>query len=546
MTCEPASSLQLFGSVRWLTSNGEHTAFQPERRFQLLALLACYDTPVPRSKLASWLWPKHEPANARRNLRKVLLQAHRLCAELPQAPALERLGEQLRWRPATDLRSFLQACAEPDPARAVQTYQPGLLTGLEAGLADDALDWLARQRAQLEERWHAAARRWLDSLRHQPQAQAAAAEQVLACDPLEETALRTLLHACTALGEVTRGLRALQAYGTRLRVELDTAPSPELAALGQTLIPAVGPLLIPHARETLDNAVQAIVLAAMDTVADTSHWPVLLQRLTQATHGLGSLFAGCSFTHPQDGLLFTHGLDTELGKRFIERYQDNPWARAMTHVHHGQAIDQALLVNQRTLQRADFYQEIIRPQGILHNIAVALPVSRPFNCGGVSIAFGGAHAGERAAQAARLLDHLAPYLQRAMVALLRWRRLPHAETLAAGFDRLPGAVLILTSDAQVLFANAHAEALLTAGDGLRLRAGRLATARPADAPGLEMLLAQAAQAPQPLTTLNAHLRLCRSGNQAALDVSVLPMCDSQDRLQLRGRAAVLVLAQEPP
>ncbi|MBN9574442.1 BTAD domain-containing putative transcriptional regulator [Alicycliphilus denitrificans] len=547
MTSAPAPGLQLLGSVCWhAAGGGGRVAFQAERRFQLLALLACHDTPVPRSRLAGWLWPEREPADARRNLRKVLLQAHRLCAELPQAPPLELHGEQLRWHPATDLHGFLRACDGPDPARAVQAYRPGLLAGLEAGLGDDALEWLARQRAWLDERWHAAARRWLDGLRHAPQAQAAAAEQVLARDPLDEAALRTLLQACAALGERTRGLRALQAYGVRLCAELGAAPSPELAALGQALHPAPAPMVTPRVRETSDSAVQAIVLAAMDTVADASHWPVLLQRLTQATHGLGSLFAGCSFTRSQDGLLLTHGLDTALGQRFLDRYQDNPWARGMARVRPGRGVDQMQFTDQRTLERTAFYQEIIRPQGILNMAAMGIPMDAPFTTGGVSIGFGGPHASEHVAQAVRLLEHLAPYLQRAMAALLRRRRLPCAEALAAGLDRLPGAVLILAAGGQVLFANARAEALLVAGDGLCLRAGRLAAARPADAPRLDALLAQAAQAPRPLATLRAHLRLHRPAGRPALGVSVLPMRDGRDRLQLPGRAAVLVLAEELP
>ncbi len=65
-------------------------------------------------------------------------------------------------------------------------------------------------------------------------------------------------------------------------------------------------------------------------------------------------------------------------------------------------------------------------------------------------------------------------------------------------------------------------------------------------PRLDALLAQAAQAPRPLATLRAHLRLHRPAGRPALGVSVLPMRDGRDRLQLPGRAAVLVLAEELP
>ncbi len=438
--------------------HGHTTPHGPEHH-RLLALLACHDAPVARSQLADWLWPEREPAEARRNLRKVLLQAHRLCSTLAQAPPLELVGAQLRWRPASDLHEFLHACDGPDAMRAVLAYRPSLLAGLDAGLSDDALEWLARQRAWLDERWHAAARRWLAQLQHTPQAQAAAAEQILAHDPLDEAALRALLQACTALG---------------------------------------------------------------------------------------SMFAGCSFTHAQNGLLLTQGLDTVLGQRFLDRFQDNPTARAMLRVRLGQGVSPMQITDPRALQRTAFHQEILRPQGIRDITAIRVPMDAPFNVGGVSICFAGPHAGEQAAQAAHLLEHLAPYLQRALAALLRWRRLPQAETLAAGLDGLPGAVFILSANGRVLFANARAEALLSVANALCLRAGRLAAAQPADAPRLDALLADAAQAPRRLTTWSTGLRLHRPAGSPALTLRALPMHDGQDRLQLPGRAAVLVLADEVP
>ena len=555
MNSASTPGLQLLGSVCWWPGDGgDRVAFQAERRFQLLALLACHDGPVSRSQLAEWLWPEREPADARRNLRKALLQAHRLCATLAQAPPVELHGGQLRWRPATDLHDFRHACDESDWERAVRAYRPGLLSGLDSGLSDDALRWLTRQRAWLDERWHAAARCWLGGLQHTPQAQAAAAEQVLARDPLDEAALRTLLQACAALGEHPRGLRALQAYGVRLRAELDATPSPELATLAHApghmptplIAPLVAPLIAPRPRPPADSAVQAIVLAAMDTMADPGHWPLLLQRLTQAAHGLGSMFAGCSFTHAQDGLLLTQGLDAVLGQRFLDRFQDNPTARAMLRVRLGQGVNQMQITDPRALQRSAFHQEILRPQNIRDITAIKLPMDAPFNVGGVSICFAGPHAAEQAAQAAHLLEHLAPYLQRALAALLRWRRLPQAETLAAGLDALPCAVFMLSANGRMLFANARAEALLNLANALCLRAGRLAAAQPADAPRLDALLAEAAQGPRRLAHWSMGLRLNRPAGARALTLRVLPMRDSQDRLQLSGRAAVLVLADELP
>jgi len=539
MPSASAPALQLMGTVCWHGAAGDRVVFHCERRFQLLALLACHDGPVPRNQLAQWLWPEHEPGTARRNLRKVLLQARRLCATLAQAPPLQLQGEQLRWPVATDLRAFLHACDEQNYAHAVQAYRPGLLAGLDANLGDEALQWLAGRRAWLEERWHNAARYWLDELKEAPQAQARAADEILACDPLEEAALRTLLQACAALGERARGLRALHAYAERLQQELAIAPSPELLALGQALHITPAPMVTPRLRSVPARAVQGIVEAAMDAVAEPASWPVLLQRLTQAAHGLGGLLAGCSVVRAQDGFLLAHGLDRALGQLFLERHQDNPRMRVMIPLRFGQAID-SILAAGPALRRSPIQHEVLAPQHITHAATIKLPMDGPFICGGVSIEFGGAHARERAAQATRLLEHLAPYLQRAAAALLRARNLPHAETLAASLDLLPCAVLILAASRQVLFANAPAQALLEAADALRLVGNRLATTRPMDAPRLDALLAGAAGQ----ACRRAQLRLPRQAGQPPLMLSIIPMRASQDRPSLPEGAATLVLAGE--
>ncbi|HRD98583.1 MAG TPA: hypothetical protein PLA97_19555, partial [Rubrivivax sp.] len=75
----------------------------PERRFQLLALLAVSSGQwLARDHVAALLWPAHELTAARRNLRKVVLRAK----ALPGAQALEATEHALRWPVPTDLQAF--------------------------------------------------------------------------------------------------------------------------------------------------------------------------------------------------------------------------------------------------------------------------------------------------------------------------------------------------------------------------------------------------------------------------------------------------------
>lgn len=307
---------------------------------------------------------------------------------------------------------------------------------------------------------------------------------MLARDPLYEMALRGLLNACRQLGEPLRGQQAFARHDKQLRLALDAAPSADLTARTATLSPHAGPLVAPRARAIGPGAVQRIIEAAMDVIADDGQWPALLQRLTEATHGIGTLLAGCSFTHAQDGLLLTHGLDLALSQRFLERYQDNPWSRAMQAVPFGYAVDQTGLVPRRLIEDTPFHEEIIRAQAIRRMAVVALPMGRLHASGGISINFGGGQARVRSQEARRLLNHVAPYLQRATAALLRWQSLQQS----------PSAVLILAADARLLFADARADALLSRGDGLCLRQGRVQAAHPGDTSRLAALLQEAARA----------------------------------------------------
>lgn len=551
------TGLQLFGAVCWHAADGACTAFVGERRFQLLTLLAIDGGWKARDEVAEWLWPERAPSAARSNLRKTLLQARELVALLAGAPPLQQQGDRLRWAPATDLQCFERACDAcdacgesrdvHDAARAVRLYRPGLLDHLdaclvEAKLGEAARERLARQRARVEERWRIHARRWLAALHTEPLAQAAAAEELLAIDPLQEAALRTLLDACVASGELARGLRALQAYAKRLQMELQAQPADDLQAMAQRLRAVAAPQIVARPHALQQRAVDAVIEATLDTVLDGAEWPRLLQRLTEATGAIGSMVACHAPQRPREGLLLTHGLDPAMTERYLARYQDNPWSRAMHDVPAGRAVDQTRLLPRGVIERTEFHHDIVRPQNIEAVVATCVPQIEPFQASGVALCFGGTTAQQRTAQAIALLEHAAPYLQRAVASVVRQRDASHRHALLeAALMQLPGALCVLSADARLLFANAAADALLSAADGLCLRQGRLAAAHAADAPAFDAALREAALAPAVrLSSMRAELWLRRAGGMAPLRVAIAPLHDSDDRLRLCRSAAVLV------
>jgi predicted ATPase/DNA-binding SARP family transcriptional activator len=225
---EPRPVLLLLFGVPTLDIDGVRTVLTAERPHMLLAYLACRRDWVRRDEIAEMFWPQHLPAAARNNLRKVLL----LAARIPGAQTLEREDDRVRWTPDSDLARFERACDEERYADAMDIYSPPLLGGsMESAFTDSASDWLASERARLEERWRAACAARLAQLADEPGAAAALARRLLEVDPLNELAVTSLARAHLALGQADVAAQALASFRHRAANHLAVQPSSALVAL---------------------------------------------------------------------------------------------------------------------------------------------------------------------------------------------------------------------------------------------------------------------------------------------------------------------------
>lgn len=206
---------------------GGVTLLAPERRFQLLALLALHSGEwVPRDRLAALLWPGHGNADARRNLRHVVFKAR----AVDGAGELEAHEHALRWVVQTDLQAFDAALGQRRLADALALRRGPPLTGLDDPRNDALSTWLGDERRRIEARWRQVA---LDSLasRADPQARRALAQQLLQVDPLDEPAMMAWIETTLALGHVAAAQQAFRDYQLRLAEELGVEPSHHLRDL---------------------------------------------------------------------------------------------------------------------------------------------------------------------------------------------------------------------------------------------------------------------------------------------------------------------------
>ena len=235
-----------------------------------------------------------------------------------------------------------------------------------------------------------------------------------------------------------------------------------------------------------------------------------------------------------------HGVHSPVGSRpaleaqYCEQYAplNTAWPVLMRHALHEPATD-AMLLDREAHRSGIFFNEFLRPNGLLlmaggvahrsARITVGLSVSRSDE------------AREFQPPELALLGALLPHLGRAV--RLRERLAAceqRAGTTAQLLDQISLATLLVDARGHPVQLNAAAEALLRAGDGLRLVSGRL-VAEGSDAARLAAALA-AATPPPPRQAAGRRvhpppepprpggmLRLERPSGRAPLLVDVLPL-----------------------
>jgi len=220
--------LRLFGAPA-LANGG--APFSSERRFQLLAYLACRRTWVKRDQLAALFWPERDNASARSNLRKVLF----LVQQVPGLRGFETGADTVRWDIDSDLARFETALAQRDWFAALAWVQGPLADGLDADAGASFSEWLHFEREQVRARWRDAASHLFDDPDCAASTRAEAAQRVLQVDPLDEAAVIALLQTQVTLQQPAQAQRTYREYAQRLADELGVEPSAPIRALARSL-----------------------------------------------------------------------------------------------------------------------------------------------------------------------------------------------------------------------------------------------------------------------------------------------------------------------
>lgn len=272
---------------------------------------------------------------------------------------------------------------------------------------------------------------------------------------------------------------------------------------------------------------------------DERAWPEALAALARV---LGGHTASLLVWTPAgiENLLVAHNIDPTLLQDYRQHYAALDPFNATQHGRPPGSINLTQdLIDDQTFTRTEFYADFWRRVGIHYAIGVELERSER------SLVMTAIHrAAGRPSFAPSEVELFRQLGEQLRLALRQRQLLGSQAAVAAVVDGLRLAVILTDDAGRVAWANAGGEALLRAGDGLRLVLGCLACVRHDDTRELTRLIAAAGQTAWPAR--EAALRIGRPHGAPHLEVLVAPLLPGAGaRLGVGPAARVLVAARRP-
>jgi len=220
------------------------TPILPRRRRELvlLAYLARRSPRgVTRAELATLLWGDRDESRGRHSLRQSLSE---LRAELDNS--LEVTPDTVRLTPdevGLDLVDFEIAIAEGRDEDATRLWRGEFLAGCEDLGAEELRTWIEQERAGARSQLARVYRRLVDGARESGDWRSAItlAEEWCRALPYDEDAHRSAVETLRLAGKNAEAAARHAGFVSRLRAELDTAPSDDFVRMGATLDPGIEP-----------------------------------------------------------------------------------------------------------------------------------------------------------------------------------------------------------------------------------------------------------------------------------------------------------------
>ena len=226
--------LELLGTVRLDNAAGDDLTPKARKTRALIALVALAKKPVSRSTLIGLLWGDRGEEQAKASLRQALYELRGLAGSGYLIADRESVGIGPK-KLASDHQAIVRHIANRDAgalAEALDAIALPLLGGLD-DITPELDDWLREERSRL-------ATCLAEGTRESGEAALSAgdfalarrlADQLERLDPLDERAAQFGIRADLAAEERAAATRRHERFASRLKQQLDIAPSAETAAL---------------------------------------------------------------------------------------------------------------------------------------------------------------------------------------------------------------------------------------------------------------------------------------------------------------------------
>jgi DNA-binding CsgD family transcriptional regulator len=212
--------------------------------------------------------------------------------------------------------------------------------------------------------------------------------------------------------------------------------------------------------------------AIYDAATDEELWTPALIQIAAMTGSLGGFVGGVDRKARVVTFMFNGRMSEESHRAHAERHLSNPWSSYMILQPTGTIVTSDAILPLSELRKTAFFDEVLQPQDMAHNVMMPLAVNDDFHAGFNLCR--SARQGPLEADALRLLSRLYPHLRRSLLLTFRlngYKALQHAQFSA--IDRLSVGIILLDRATKVVFANAAARSMAAHGGPLRLRNGVL-------------------------------------------------------------------------
>lgn len=289
-----------------------------------------------------------------------------------------------------------------------------------------------------------------------------------------------------------------------------------------------------------------------DAALDKSLWPGIMASLASACDADTSGIVAMDSLNPDYNLFYYHGFSNELIMEMFQEqmhlaqydFMGRQW---MDHLDEGvpSSSDEFFGSMEAYQAAGGRYVEFVNRHGLYHQAPVVLERTE-FRQTGLGLNNGRGKPFHRE-QLARL-SRLAPHMRRA---LQIHRQLSYAaqpnHQLYAILGALPVGVLLLNQDAQVMFANAQAEACLEQTQALRVGIdGQMLASEPAQRKELERLVRGAIATRQGLQgNAGGVIGLCSPQRATPVMFSIVPLSAAGHAGQMPGSFAAAIFVTDP-